>query len=588
MRHEFPKKLAAAALLAAVLVTPGRTPRASGGAADLLPDIIPLQSALYEHEITTTIIPGHTHLRLSQITANIGDGKLYFWGGPNNGDGTQDVYQRVFRDDDTYYDRLAGLFVYHPGHGHTHFDGWAIYRLREILPGDGVGEIVASGQKTSFCVFDNVLYDPTLPNYTGQEFVYCSTSVQGLGIGWGDSYDLYTEGQNIDITGVPPGEYWLESEVDPDNTILELDDTNNIARIKVTIGSPGSINPDPYEPNQNAADLVGRPVGGLNSPVLGPTGPTTLINNLTIHDGSVGEDWYEIYLPAVSGPGDRIRIDFNNDICDLRLRLRDASQTTLATSNSSDTYIFYEQISLQGYGPGWFYIEVDAVNPSATSPGYSLLIEPPANSPPSVDVLTPPAGDVELVQAVETYQVTWNASDPEGNETWVSVYLNTSPVLDGNEFLHFSSLNTPGSQGFHVLDTVGIPYGTYYVYCSITDGGSVSGEWADGTVTIVSPATGIGDTPVRYVALLPNVPNPFNPTTLMTVNLLKESFVSWRIYNVGGQLVRTIESRVLSQGLHRRTWDGRNDQGELVSSGVYIGVLETPDVTDMQKLVFLK
>lgn len=561
----------------------------SPAATDLLPDLIAVKSALYEHDFSTTIEPGRTHLRLSQLTANIGQGMLYFWGGANNGDGTQDVFQKIFQSGGGSYDVQAGTFVYHSGHGHVHFEGWAIYRLREILPGEGVGAVVATGGKTSFCVYDNTIHDPSLPGFDWNgEFWNCGGGVQGLGIGWGDTYDLTTEGQNIDVTDVPPGEYWLEAEVDPDSSIIELDDGNNIARIKVTIGSPSSINPDPYEPDQNFADLVGRPVGGFNSPVLGPCGPFMQVSDLTIHNSSSPDDYYEIYLPATGTMDDYVRIDFNHSLCNLRLWLYNESEVLLESENTSDDERNFENICLDGRGPGWYYLRVDAVT-AGTSPFYELSIDPPTNAAPSVGVIHPPTGDVEIAKATETYQVTWSASDPDGNDTWVTVYLNTSPVLDGNEMMMFTSLNTSGSQGVYVLSTVNVPLGTYYVYCSVTDGGTVAGDWSDGTVTVIDEnPTGADNAPELTSRLLPNVPNPFNPSTLLRVHLARAARVDWRIYNVGGQRIRTIATERLPAGPSERVWDGRDDGGRPVASGVYFNVVETADFRSMQKLVLLK
>jgi hypothetical protein len=578
-----------AATVSLVTHTAGHEPKASSTAVDLLPDLVAVQWALYENQETTSIQPGRTHLKLSQLTANIGDGKLYFWGGPDNGDGTQDVFQRVFRDDATWYDLQAGVFVFHPAHGHVHFEGWAIYRIREILPGDGVGPILASGQKTSFCVFDNTLHDPNLPGFNpAREFTFCGTTVQGLGVGWGDTYDLNTEGQNIDITDVPAGEYWLEAEVDPDGTILELDESNNIARVKVTLGQPSSINPDPYEPNESTADLVGRPVGGFNSPILGPCGPFAQIQNLTVHVASIDEeDYYKFYMPAQGAVSDYLRIDFNHGEGDLRLRLYNDSEVEIEYSNSSSSSENFEQVALDGHGPGWFYFRVDS-QPGQDNPNYQITIDPSANGTPSITVVNPPTGDVQVIQAIETYQVTWSASDPESNETWVNVYLNSAPVLDGNEELRFTSLNTPGSQGLYVLATVALPLGTYYVYCEVTDGGTVSGDWAEGTLTVIDEATAVGDTPASQSRLLPNVPNPFNPSTLLRVELMSPSHVEWKIYSIRGELVRTIESGPLTAGPHLRQWDGRDHNGNTVASGVYLNVVETAHFRSMQKLVLLK
>ena len=186
----------------AILVAAAFRP-AAAPAVDWLPDMIVRESDLYDNDVTTSVAPGRVHLRLSNGTANIGLGPLHIMGGESNGDGTQQVLQRVFADDGSYYDRLAGNFIHHPTHGHVHFEGWALYQLREILPDDGVGDVLAKGEKTSFCLIDGGIQDSGLPNFSGSSYyTSCGETVQGISVGWYDVYGSYLTGQNIDITDV--------------------------------------------------------------------------------------------------------------------------------------------------------------------------------------------------------------------------------------------------------------------------------------------------------------------------------------------------------------------------------------------------
>ena len=67
-----------------------------------------------------------------------------------------------------------------------------------------------------------------------------------------------------------------------------------------------------------------------------------------------------------------------------------------------------------------------------------------------------------------------------------------------------------------------------------------------------------------------NYPNPFNPTTTINYQLSTAGTVSLRIYDINGRLVRQLAVNSLqSAGQHRVRWDGRNDSGHLVASGVY-------------------
>jgi len=199
---------------------------------DLLPDIIVRTSDLYDNDITDTIIPGRIHMRLSNGTANIGLGQLYLRGiDPGFGDPTVEVMQRIFRSDNTWWERLAGTFANHSQHGHEHFEDWSYYRMREMLPDLGVGNILSESEKISFCIIDLDIYDSTLENYTGFNFLGCGDTIQGLSVGLIDIYVKELFGQILDVTNIPNGTYWLESEVDPLNRILESNESNNVTRI---------------------------------------------------------------------------------------------------------------------------------------------------------------------------------------------------------------------------------------------------------------------------------------------------------------------------------------------------------------------
>jgi flagellar hook assembly protein FlgD len=89
--------------------------------------------------------------------------------------------------------------------------------------------------------------------------------------------------------------------------------------------------------------------------------------------------------------------------------------------------------------------------------------------------------------------------------------------------------------------------------------------------------TGIRDktTPPGAFRLRQNYPNPFNPSTMISFQLPSDSRVTLVIHNVLGQKVKTLADVVMTAGEHSRTWDGTDDGGGLLSSGVYICRLTT-------------
>ncbi len=264
-----------------------------GGATQLLPDIISVASQadqyMYGWTLDQTQIPGRTLLRVTTATANVGSGKLELRGSTSN----PAVYQRVFNLNGTYSDRLAGTFTFHPTHGHLHFDGWLQFHLRAVTAENGVGGIVATGDKTSFAIIDLDAHDLSLPGAPTSS-VYSGGLVQGISVGWRDIYSRTLDDQWIDVTNVPPGAYWLESVVDPDNRVLESDETNNTTRILITYA--GSAPPNNNFFSATLLTGTGAATNGRNFSANKESGEPA-------HAGNAGGKsvWYR-WIAPYSGP----------------------------------------------------------------------------------------------------------------------------------------------------------------------------------------------------------------------------------------------------------------------------------------------
>lgn len=89
-------------------------------------------------------------------------------------------------------------------------------------------------------------------------------------------------------------------------------------------------------------------------------------------------------------------------------------------------------------------------------------------------------------------------------------------------------------------------------------------------------------------ALHQNYPNPFNPTTTINFDLPKTTPVKIIIYNMLGQKVRTLVNTEKKYGYHRVLWNGLTDRGAMVSSGVYIYRVVTPEFQKTRKMVLMK
>jgi hypothetical protein len=88
--------------------------------------------------------------------------------------------------------------------------------------------------------------------------------------------------------------------------------------------------------------------------------------------------------------------------------------------------------------------------------------------------------------------------------------------------------------------------------------------------------------------LLGNYPNPFNPTTTMRYTLAEQGEVSLRVYNTLGQLVKTIVNGFQTSGYHEATWDGTNESGAVVASGIYVYRLATQNLVETKRMILMK
>jgi len=95
------------------------------------------------------------------------------------------------------------------------------------------------------------------------------------------------------------------------------------------------------------------------------------------------------------------------------------------------------------------------------------------------------------------------------------------------------------------------------------------------------------NTPKNY-RLLQNYPNPFNPSTTIEFQLPQSSFVTLAVYNVRGQLIRTIVKQKMPAGSHSIIWDGKNESGERVGSGVYVYRIQAGDFQKTKKMLLIR
>lgn len=134
------------------------------------------------------------------------------------------------------------------------------------------------------------------------------------------------------------------------------------------------------------------------------------------------------------------------------------------------------------------------------------------------------------------------------------------------------------------LDATGLAEGLYEAQLHIAHNGG-----APVVVPVALTVSNLAAAEVpRTTALLGNHPNPFNPVTLISFNLASPQDVRLRVYSPRGGLVRELLAGSQPAGVHRTLWDGRDDRGHGVASGVYFYRLETETGDFTGKMVLTK
>jgi hypothetical protein len=113
----------------------------------------------------------------------------------------QRVDQRIYDTCGGFKDYNAGSFAWHENHNHFHFDDFANYFLTPL----GTAGQGRNGTKTTFCIMDTTIINSQIWGASSQLYSTCGNAVQGMSVGWGDTYGSYLSGQSIDATGLLPG-----------------------------------------------------------------------------------------------------------------------------------------------------------------------------------------------------------------------------------------------------------------------------------------------------------------------------------------------------------------------------------------------
>ena len=247
--------LVGCAAIAVIFVGGSSAAKPPSGPTPLYPDVV--------EEVPNHLAIQNDHqreyLRFTTTHLNFGPGDLQIRGGgqiaPCTIDGisydqcTVATQEILDASGNVVLTHPAGVAFFHPEHNHWHQSGVAEFAIKSGNPTTGTP--VATGVKITFCFVDVVFTGVTgsEKKATPRKYFDCNGAFQGLAVGWGDSYHQSTPLQELEVTGLPVGDYYLTHEADPDNHWLEGPSTtspgelNNFTWVKFHLGRTGA-NPE--------------------------------------------------------------------------------------------------------------------------------------------------------------------------------------------------------------------------------------------------------------------------------------------------------------------------------------------------------
>jgi hypothetical protein len=242
--------------LGTVVVATALAAQPGGGGVDLTAHYPDMRTVVPQH-LNLVNQQQSEYLRFSNGIANTGPGPWALRPEPALGTAPVVTAMQEIRSSNDYYkcgeqpkqvtacytvlaEFATSTFEYHATHNHWHIGDVALFEVRKGSP---TGPVVGGNSiKTTFCLIDWYKLDDNAPT-AERTFFDCYTSYQGIQSGWVDQYHQATDGQQVDLTGVPNAEdYYLVSTANADAVFKELNYTNNTAWVKFALrtGSKGN------------------------------------------------------------------------------------------------------------------------------------------------------------------------------------------------------------------------------------------------------------------------------------------------------------------------------------------------------------
>jgi hypothetical protein len=221
------------------------------------------------------------------------------------------------------------------------------------------------------------------------------------------------------------------------------------------------------------------------------------------------------------------------------------------------------------------------------------------------------AVNTPVIEGSTRYWFTGWSGDYDGQENTGEIVMNGPKSITANwDTQHLVRIQVQDNTGGHVTpqDSVWVKAGESVQITAEADtaSGYIFKQWTGDVENNAASLTLIADHPLTVVAvfeipsavaqgeipavfaLRQNAPNPFNPQTLIFYDIPESGQVNIQVFDIRGQMVRSLVSGFHAAGSYEVIWDGKNNRGETVGTGTYIYLMKSGNFIKRMKAVFLK
>ncbi len=521
--------------------------------------------------------------------------------------------------DDIYIGNGAGVYYYYDNSNNTYIVEWsncknlqgAAEETFQVILYDPAFYPTPTGDgniKVQYKVFNNIDdyfsldYDPTMGNYCtiGLE---SHDEVVGLEYTYNNEYDL-SSSQLANNTAImfttvlrnapekyaQITDYFVMEDVSGNNTL----DAGETIDLVLNITNSGLVSIDDLDISVSCSNA------------------SVSLNDNNIADQEI--DCNNVIQPQISfttgmgmTTGEKIELELEfscdgtdsyKDFITLEIGQAVSSYSILSgqVSFSNNNNLNAEHVVLKGGKYGICKLEGTSFSFYVAPGTYDLKGECPDFADYIIEDITVTNGN-EAGNLMVNFDFMWRPEAISGEVDGADAVMEWNSVgVNRNDFIHYRIYKWDHVSGFRLYDTtedsvwseeveIGVQE-QYYVTAFYLNGESASSEIVD----ILRTSTDILDEEVIvYTDILEqNQPNPFNPDTKINYSLKAGKYTEVKVYNIKGELVKTLVSEFKDAGEHSVVWNGNNNHGNQVGSGVYFIRIKSGSFNNTIKAVLLK